>query len=142
MSSLGQLLDFINNKIRCGKFNIHYAKESTGLISTKCFTFLSFSLAQLHMRPLPAWISGRLPQFFSQALLPGLQLHNQFLLKCKSLKCRSMERDIKDSIIFSQNSQRGLHPHPSQATPPPFSINSHTKHSSSVFFFFFFFPSS
>lgn len=46
------------------------------------------------------------PILSSWALLPGLQLHNQFLLKCVSLKCRSMERDIKDFIIFSQNSVR------------------------------------
>lgn len=57
------------------------------------------------------------PILFSQALLPGLQLHNQFLWKCKSLKWRSMERNIKDFIIFSQNSVRIKSPSfPSQTT--------------------------
>ena len=112
-------------------FNIYSAKESTwSYFYQVLYSFIIFISSAPHETTacLDFWKAA--PILLSQALLPGLQLHNQFLLKCKSLKCRSMERDIKDFIIFSQNSQQGLHPHPFQAIPPlaAFSINSHTKY--------------
>lgn len=111
-------------KIYVENFNILYTNSKSWAYFYEMLYVLICFISTAPQETTEALLLEYCPNSSHPGLVARAAAAQPILIKMESLKCWSMEKDIKDFIISSQNSQWGRTAlHPSQGTQPLTSLS-------------------